>query len=371
VIDDQSQNNIENLRAQLAESQIAGWLQVKNFDRPAASFDLKLNQLIVSEFQKLIAANVAASPDHPAMAEDHVSLIPQALAQTKPRASGPAFMPAGGRLSIERVALEKFVATEMQSQVALRDQVLDLNPLALNFCGGRYQGQLRIDLAESNPNLAVNGQFSGVDVNQFLSAASSQKNLVYGRASGMLNVRGRGRQLDPKSLTGPGRLLVTEGRITSFDLARQVEILGKLTGLPTSGVGTEFRSLSTDFRFDNGRLFTDNLRLEMSQMNVTGRGALQLGEPMTTDQDLVAQLSSALSKRVVPGGNFVSTAGNFFMDQGMLGVPLKMSGPITHPSFSLNAEYMGKRMTERFTRKPDQTVKDILDLFKGKDKPKP
>lgn len=356
----------ENLRAQLGKSQIAGWWQVKDFDHPAANFDLKVDQLNVAELQQLFTAPA----ERPARAAQQTSLIPQAIAQTRPRAARSTALPSDGQLTIGRVIYENFVATDLQSQVSFRDQILDLNPLSFNFYGGRYQGQLKVDRRESEPGLGVNGRFSGVDVNQFLSAATSLKNIVYGRAGGTLNVRSRGQQFDPQTLSGQGQLAITEGRITSFDLARQIELIGQLNGLPASGGGTTFSTLSTDLRFDHGRMYTENLRLEMSQLQVTGRGVTQLGNQATTDHQLLAHLSSALTQRVMPGGGFISSAGNFFMDQNNLAVPLKMSGPIAQPHFSLNPEGLQKQVTERFIRQPDQTVKGILDLFQSKDKSK-
>ena len=161
--------------------------------------------------------------------------------------------------------------------------------------------------------------------------------------------------------------MVTDGRVTSFDLAREIGLLGKLSGLTTGGSVTDFRSLSTDYRFDNGQIFTDNLRLEMSQMNVTGRGVLRLGEPITCDHDLLAQLSAALTSKA-SGGNVLGAAGGFLLSQSMAGVPVKMSGPVTQPHFSLNPGAMGKQAAGQIVNKPQDAVKGIFDLFKGGDK---
>lgn len=355
-----------NLQAQLAGSNITGWVRIKNFDHPAASFDLKLDQLIVAELQKLVARNEATQMDHSTAAS---GLISQALAQTKSSAAGSAAIPADGQLSIGRVVFEQITATEVQSQVALRGQRLTLGPLAFNFYGGQYRGSLEISWAGGSPRFTVGGRFGGVDVNQFLSAASSLKNVVYGRASGNLNLSGAGKQLDARTINGPGQLIITDGQFTSFDLARQIEIIARLSGLPVGNGVTRFSLLRTDFRFDNGKLLTNNLRLEMEQMGVTGNGILQLGEPVTVSHDLLAQLSQELTRRVMPGGNIWATAGTFFLEQGRLSVPLRMSGSITQPSFSLDSRLVQERLKERILRKPEDTVKGILDIFKKKPKP--
>ncbi len=355
-----------NLQSQLARSHITGWVRIKNFDHPAVSFDLKLDQLVIAELQKLVARNETTQMDHSAPAS---GLISQAIAQTKNVAAGSTAIPADGQLSIGRVVFEQITATEAQSKVMLRGQRLTLGPLAFNFYGGHYQGNLEVSWAGGGPRFTASGRFSGVDVNQFLSAASSLKNVVYGRASGNLNLSGAGKELDVRAINGPGQLIITDGQFTSFDLVRQIEIIARLSGLPAGNGVTKFSLLRTDFRFDNGKLLTNNLRLEMEQMGVTGNGALQLGESVTVGHDLLAQLSQELTRRIIPGGNIWAAAGTFFLEQGRLSVPFRMSGPITQPGFSLDSRLVQERLKERILRKPEDTVKGILDIFKKKPKP--
>ncbi|MBI3949109.1 MAG: AsmA family protein [Acidobacteria bacterium] len=362
-----------NLRAQLGQSQIIGWVQVKNFDRPSAVFDLRFNQLIVSEFRQLIAVGEATSDHNDVIAKQYASLVPQAFAQTKRGSSGIANLSGGGQLAIGRVVFDDIMATDLRSKVTLRGKAIDLNPLEFGLYGGRFQGPLSLSLAGAEPGIALSGGFSGVDINQFLSAASSLKNVIYGRANAALNLRGRGRQFDSiiRSLTGQGRLTVAEGKITSFDLERQIALIGQLTGLRAGGAGTIFRQLNAILRFANGKLLTENLRLELGQIKVIADGALQLGAPVTTDYDLLAQLNEQLTQRILPGDHLVPVVGNFFMAGRSLVVPLKMSGPLGQPRFSLNAELLRRRVTERFRRQPGRVVEDILDIFKRKEKSKP
>jgi uncharacterized protein involved in outer membrane biogenesis len=364
---------IGNLRAQLGESQINGWLQVKNFDHPSATFDLNLDQLIISEFRQLIAASEATRGQHPTVAEPRVSLVSPVRAQTNRGSTALANLRADGQLSIGRVLFDELVASRLQSRVALSGQTINLNPLQFDFYGGQFKGPLSLSLAGNEPSFSMGGGFSSVDVNQFLSAASSLRNVVYGRANVSMDLRGRGRQFDAiaKSLTGQGRLLMTEGKITSFDLEQQVALIGKLTGLSTGGAGTTFRQLGANFRLANGRLLTEGLHLELGQIKVMGDGALQLGAPVMTDFDVLAQLNQQLTQRILPRDQFLPAVGNFFMDGPSLVVPLKMSGPLSQPRFSLNADLLRKRMTERFTRQPGQVLENILDIFKGKEKTKP
>src|SRR5262249_29158190 len=51
---------IDNLAAQCGASQLTGWLQIKYFDHPLASFDLKSIQLNLSEARQMLASGPKA-----------------------------------------------------------------------------------------------------------------------------------------------------------------------------------------------------------------------------------------------------------------------------------------------------------------------
>ncbi|MGH9768361.1 MAG: hypothetical protein ACREAB_13085, partial [Blastocatellia bacterium] len=190
-----------------------------------------------------------------------------------------------------------------------------------------------------------------------------------------------------------------------------VEALGRLVNLPTGGAGTAFRSLKTNLRFERGRMTTDALQLVMDDLSVTGEGVMQFGDAPVVDYSLLARLSPALTKRVMPQsggteagsllqsiGKVASKLGNFFVDQDAMVVPLKMSGPLKQPAFGLNAGVLEKRAKERLVEsfserlnkglrkepgkeagkepgkdagkpKPADLLKGVLDSFKRKEKP--
>ncbi|HEX5085251.1 MAG TPA: AsmA-like C-terminal region-containing protein, partial [Blastocatellia bacterium] len=231
---------------------------------------------------------------------------------------------------------------------------------SLNLYGGAYQGAARIDMSggsQNPPEIALNGRFNGLDINQLLSA-SGQRSVIYGRADGALNIRSRGDSPDAlaRTLTGNGAVAISNGKFTSFDLMKQVETLGKLINLPTGGAGAAFRSLKTNLKFDRGRMTTDALQLIMEDLSVTGDGAMQLGDAPAVDYSLLARLSPALTKRALAQSGesgtgsllqniakFASKLGSFFVEQDSMVVPIRMSGPLSQPSFGLNTVVLEKR----------------------------
>ncbi len=336
---------VDNLAAQIGSSRIGGWMRIKNFAQPFAAFDLKADQLSLAELRQTLAS------------------------ERKPQAKGA---PSGstraeGQIAVGRLILESLTATDLRSKVALANQTLSFDPLSLKLYGGAYQGAARIDLSggpQNPPEIALNGRFNGLDINQFLSS-SGQKSVIYGRADGSLNVRCRGDSPDAlaKTLTGDGAIAISDGKFTSFDLMKQVEVLGKLANLPTGGAGAAFRSLKTNLKFDQGRMTTDALQLVMDDLSVTGEGSMRLGEAPSVDYSLLARLSPALTKRALSQsgesgtgsllqniGKLASKLGSFFVEQDSMVVPIRMSGPLRQPAFGLNTAVLEKRAKERLVQ---------------------
>jgi AsmA protein len=336
---------VDNLAAQFGASQLNGWLQVKDFDRPLVSFDLKSNQINLAELQQMTASGSGAQA----------------------KSSGTSSMRADGQIAIGKLVMDTLTATDVQSKVKMANGLLTLDPMTLKLYGGAYQGSLAIDTSGggASPEIALRGNFNGLDINQFLSA-SGPKSSIHGRANGSINVRGRAGNAQEdlaKSLAGNGAIAISDGQFASFDLMKQVETLGKSFNLPTGGAGTAFRSLQTNLVFERGRMRTDTLQIVMDDLQVSGNGAIQLGDAPAVDYEVLARLSPELSKRVMsqsgggvgkllPGIEKVSSAfGNFFLDRDAMVIPIRVSGPIKQPSFGLNSEVLQKQAKAKLTER--------------------
>jgi hypothetical protein len=360
---------ISNLGVQSGASQASGWLQISNFDQPLLSFDLKSSQIHLPELQQLMASGAGGQATSP----------------------GAASIRADGQIAIGKLVMDALTATDVQAKLTMANRLLTLAPMSLKLYDGAYQGALT--LATSSGDIALRGNFNGLDINQFLSA-SGQKSSIYGRASGSLDVRGRSgnsQEATAQSLAGNGAIAISDGQFTSFDLMKQVEVLGKSFNLPTGGAGTAFRSLKTNLVFERGRMRTDTLQIVMNDLQVSGNGAIQLGEAPAVAYELLARLSPELTKRVLPQSSagagkllaslekISSTLGNFFLDQNSMVIPIKVSGPIKQPSFGLNTVVLERqaktRLTERFVeslnKNKESGKQDSKETDQDQAKPKP
>jgi uncharacterized protein involved in outer membrane biogenesis len=326
------QARVEQFEAKIASTSLGGWLEVRQFTRPAVRFDLRGDQLILSEWQSLMG-------------------LPPAGRSAGSSAGAPEDLTVDGRFVLGRLQFDGIDATDLQGQLAYRPKTLTLDPLALSLYGGGYQGALHLDLATTPPGMAVKGRLTNVDLQNFLGSLG-QTRLIQGRLDSAFDLRARGTEGPDlaRSLAGTGQVEIRDGQLTSFDLLAQVERLGKLANLPTAGAGTAFRSLKSTITFGGGQLRTEGLQIETPEFSVTGQGRLQLVEPMRMDYSVLTQLSPDLTRRVLSSSSVTGGQGtvgrlvsSFFVEKDSLVIPLQVSGPLQQPTFGIDAAILRKR----------------------------
>lgn len=381
---------LDKLAVAIGSSDVSGVVRIGNFNRPEIGFDLRANQLSVPEISSLIRE----SPGQPA--------------------SGTATeFTAAGQLAIGRLVLDGLTAGNVQARISFRDRILTLDPLSLALCGGDWRGAVRLD--QRTAAIALKGRLTGVEINQLLSGVGKPSPL-FGRLDGQVDLRGRNPGGDAgtllNSLTGNGQISISDGKITSFDLMKQVETIGRFVNLPTGGAATAFRQLRTNLRFEPGVMRTDALQIAMTDLSATGEGAVRFGDPGQVDYAILARLSPTLTKRILAGrpgrpadpaalspdpsaqpsraGGLGQFVGTFFTERDSLVIPLRISGPLTSPKFGLDADTLRKRATGSLidnlrqrilgspneppnpptdeTKRPNPTeaIRGILDRFKKK-----
>ena len=326
------QARVEQLEAKIASTSLAGWLEVRQFDRPAVRFDLRGDQLILAEWQKLMG-------------------LPPAGRSAGVSGGAAENLTVDGRFALGRLQFDGISASGLQGQLAYRPQTLTLDPLALSLYGGGYQGALRLDLATTPLGMAVKGRLTNVDLQNFL-VSLGQTRLIQGRLDTTFDLRGRGTEgpVLARSLAGTGQVEIRDGQLTSFDLLAQIERLGKLANLPTGGAGTAFRSLKSNLTFGEGQLRTDGLEIATQDLSVTGQGRLQLIEPLRMDYSVLAQLSPDLTRRILSSSNVTGGQGtvgrllsSFFVERESLVIPLQVSGPLQQPTFGIDSAVLRRR----------------------------
>jgi AsmA protein len=154
------------------------------------------------------------------------------------------------------------------------------------------------------------------------------------------------------AITGPVNRLVTtghinlsDGKLTGFDLGSKLGSLSSFAGIP-KGSDTMIQTLSSDVRVAPDGIRTDNLNLVVPSIgSLTGSGTVSPKQEL--DYKMVAKLSSSAS----PLGGLAKLAS---AGSSSGGVPFKIGGTTSNPSFTPDLAGMTSGITKGLVSAPSQ-----------------
>jgi len=154
------------------------------------------------------------------------------------------------------------------------------------------------------------------------------------------------------TITGPVDKLVTaghvnlaDGKLAGFDLGSKLGALSSFAGVP-KGSDTVIQTLSSDVRVAPEGIRTDNLNLVVPAIgSMTGNGTI------SPKQELSYQMVAKLSNSASPLGGIakLASAGN-----ASGGIPFKIQGTTSNPSFIPDLAGMTSGITKGITSVPSQ-----------------
>ena len=131
-------------------------------------------------------------------------------------------------------------------------------------------------------------------------------------------------------LTGNGEVSVTDGRLPSLELGRNLKTLARFGGVQAaSGDPNAFSSLKADFKVGNSRVTSEKIVIEAEGLSIEGQGSFTAAGKGSLDYEGVARL--AVSQQNF-GSLMASITGASFAD-GQLRVPFTVTGPFEQPRF--------------------------------------
>jgi uncharacterized protein involved in outer membrane biogenesis len=253
--------------------------------RPAIAADLRTSEILLDLFLPKGAA-------------------PTAAARSATPGTRPGAAPAGPRWSNEPLdvaALRDFDAdvqlastaitwgaykfAEPKVKIALKNGVLDVNPLTGKLFGGEVQLTARLDGSQS-PRVALGLAVTRGNLGEAVRQAAGLDS-VAGIFDIQAQIAGAGRsQLELVSnLSGQGQLSARQGAIRGFDLKALSERLKRLNEIPdylallqtTMGGGTTaFQTIGGTFQMQNGVARTTDIKAVMDAAQGTAEGVIDL-----------------------------------------------------------------------------------------------
>ena len=204
---------------------------------------------------------------------------------------------------------------------------LELRDSSLQLGEGRWKGKVDLSYAGTRFRGGSSGAVHGVRIDELLSAFTESEDTVFAKGDiPRYRLRFAGRKADEirDSLTGDGRITLSEGWLSLFDLLDTIERhANKLLGGESAAAGeTDFVQAESLFEIRNQQVYLSNLVLENSSSNITGGGYFTFDEQLHFDLEtnVLGGLSSTL-------GSLLGAADR----SGPMRIPVRIRGTFQDP----------------------------------------
>jgi len=267
------------------------------------------------------------------------------------------FLNLDGKLSVGELAVGRFRVKGVTADIKARPESIQLDQLGAEIYDGKLQGSIKL-LRDKEPRVEVSQQLVGMQIKPLLLDLFDF-NRVEGAGNGWVQLSAHGNSLAAlrNTLSGKVAVRLEKGALTGIDLVSALRDLpGELkdwnnnTVVAKADQKTTFSALSAAFELDNGIARNQDLKLASSLVNVTGSGKFDLTQSIV-DFNLNAR------------GNPQA-----FSKLGGIDVPLKITGQINKPTYSLdfNAMVKGKKTeTEKQQALKKELTKQITTILPG------
>lgn len=198
---------------------------------------------------------------------------------------------------------------------------------SLAFGQGTWQGGVEAQYDGTSLSGKSTGGIEGVDINEMLTAFTDSPGVAFGSLKmPRYNIRFAGVDSDQifESLTGDGRLELTDGSFAIFDTLQTIEGHAQklISGTAAADGVTSFVEFVSNLEVRGQRVYTSGIALQSETLRMTGDGSFGF------DQSLDMDLSSAVT------GAVAALLGGTKDDAGVawVSVPLRVRGSVESPS---------------------------------------
>jgi uncharacterized protein involved in outer membrane biogenesis len=286
---------------------------------PAVTLEASADLLDLDALLALANAFMPASTPGPSAPSPRLATLRASVRVSAPRARA-----AGAELSA------------FEAVVTAADGTVTIEPLAFDLFGGHHEGWLSLAGADTL-QVRVGSSVSGIDVAQ-LARFGGAEGAITGTLSGTARIGAAGRELATilAAARGIGEITIDDGALPRLDLVRTVvSFLSRGAATSASGAG-RFDRLAGTFALANRRVTTEDLEIEADDVDVLGRGSLDL-QSKALDGRANLVLSESLSRR----------ADQALVRYALMGdrvvLPATIGGTLARPTVGIDAAAAIKR----------------------------
>jgi AsmA protein len=320
------------------ESAVKGKFQVAKFAPLAAAVDVAIDRLDVDRYLPQTAAvKSAPGPARPAPASEPATIDFSFLRGLN--------LKAAMRVGSLRARNLKF--NNVTANLVAVNGRLDLNPLTADLYGGRLAGSLTAQ-ADGN-RVALRQNLSNVAIGPLIKDYA-HKDILEGRGHIVLDVSAAGHSVAAvrQSLNGSASLNVRDGALKGINLAKSLRQYKSMiaggkqdaTVAANQSEKTDFSELAASFRITNGVARNDDLALKSPFLRATGAGTIDLAREQL---DYLAKVTVVATSKGEGGKELAELNG--------LTVPVRLAGPIDHPTYRLEFAALAAALAKQQVQK--------------------
>lgn len=308
--------SFDQILIELDDSSFKGEAAVRNFDNPAITFKMGLDQMDVDRY--LPPESEGEEAGEPEGGDEQAAEI-----DLEPLKA----LKLDGRLTAGKLKVANLNVEDAELAVTANNGVLRIQPLGANLYGGNLRMQSTVDAAGKRPTYAIKGDLNSLHFGPLLKdLIGTEKLEALANLTVDLTTSGTTTQEMLRSLDGSIAFDFRDGVFNGFNLPRMLEAARAQfrdkgeTDVSPAGK-TEFSRFAASFNVNDGVLAGRDLSLSSEKVAADGAGSYDLA---------ANKLDYTVNTRVLEGAS-----GKLAELEGLT-VPIKLSGDLFSPRFSID-----------------------------------
>ncbi len=268
---------------------------------------------------------------------------------------GPVKLPLSisGAVNVKAATVKGLALSGLSLHYRLADNILDIQDLKGSTAGGSFLDNSRINLGVRGFTYSTRLSLQGVRVEKIVNVfAPKAAGSISGVLAAKADITGNGTKTDAikRNLAGSGSFEVKNGVLTGKGFISE---LSRFLGSEELR-NIRFSSFAGTYRISKEQVFLDSA-LDGTDLRMKPKG--RIGFDKSLDMEIDTLIAPRFTGKVASGvvGSFITN------DQGWGVLPLKATGTVGSPRFSLSGKNLGKRIGEKL----EETIRKKLEKGTG------
>jgi len=345
--------DLQNLGLTLDDSQIKGFINIKDFAQSIIGFNLDIDALDVDRYLSPAdkASKSIASPA--VLLAAGLSALPvESLRKLN----------ADGTVSLGKLKVKSLAMQDIHINLSSKNSVVTTQQSVKQFYQGSYSGNLSMDTHGDKPALSVTEKIDHVHIEPLLKDYKGEAKMS-GIVDASAQLQGQGLKADElkASLNGQLSFLFKDGVVKGFNLQKIIDegkAIIKGSALPSDSKNdqTLFSEMSGTAAITNGLIRNNDLVAKSSTLLVNGKGDLNLNSE-ALDYKIDAKLLDSAATATEP-------------EQVKGAVAIEIAGTLSKPTYMIDIASLltdkNKAKIDKLINKIDKKLGPGLgDLLKG------